>query len=296
MLLALLSGACSRGAPSGASPTTDLTTQVTSPEPSITIAPPTRTPAPLAARVNGWEITLAEYQAELALYQAATGTNLATEDKQRVLDDLIDQALLAQAAQEKGYIVDAAMLKERMEQMANQLSGQQAMTDGLTLPAWINAHGFTDETFQQALRRSMASAWMRDQIIASVEKTAEQVHARQILLYNAEDANAALASLQAGSDFGELAFKYDPVTGGDLGWFPRGYLTDPKVEEAAFILQPSQYSPVLESPAGFHILQVVERETQRPLDPQVLLTLQALALKEWVEQQRSSSDIQVLTP
>ncbi len=43
--------------------------------------------------------------------------------------------------------------------------------------------------------------------------------------------------LQAGADFATLAYRYDPLTGGDLGWFPRGVLTQPAVEEAAFSLQ-----------------------------------------------------------
>jgi len=61
---------------------------------------------PLAATVNGEEITLAEYQDELKRYQAEVGTELATEAEQRVLNELIDQLLLAQGAAEAGYLAD----------------------------------------------------------------------------------------------------------------------------------------------------------------------------------------------
>jgi hypothetical protein len=69
--------------------------------PTPTNVPPSATPQPLAARVNGEEITLEQYQAELARYQVEVGTELATEDQQKVLDDLIDQILLAQGAVER---------------------------------------------------------------------------------------------------------------------------------------------------------------------------------------------------
>jgi peptidyl-prolyl cis-trans isomerase C len=129
-----------------------------------------------------------------------------------------------------------------------------------------------------------------------VPKEAEQIHARQILLYNADQANEVMAELEAGNDFGNLALKYDPLTGGDLDWFPRGYLPAENLEAAAFSLEPGQYTPVIETPAGFHILQVLERDPNRPLTPDALRALQIKALQEWLEMERAESEIQVLLP
>lgn len=251
---------------------------------------PSVTSAPLAAKVNGLEIGLAEYQSELAMYQAAKGTELAPEDKKRVLDDMIDQALLAQAAQEKGFTVDEAILQERIKQLADKSGGDQA------LQTWLATYRYDEQSFQRALARSIGAAWMRDQIAAAVPPTAEQVHARQILLYTAEQADEIYQQLKAGNDFGNLALKYDPLTGGDLGWFPRGYLLDKKVEQAAFSLQPEQFSAVIESPAGFHILQVLERDPQHPLLPDTRLALQTQAVIDWLTQRRSQSQIEITVP
>jgi peptidyl-prolyl cis-trans isomerase C len=253
-----------------------------------TPAPPTQ--QPLAATVDGWEISLAEYQAELAQFKAARGTELAPEDEKQVLDDLIDQALLASAASQNGFRVDEAMLDERTQRLIDQL-GDQAALDG-----WMQAYGYDQATFRQALKRAIASAWMRDQIAAGVPKTAEQVHARQILTYNLDQANEVMGLLKAGNDFGNLAAQYDPVTRGDLGWFPRGYLLDDKLDEIAFSLQPNAYSEVVETLAGYHILQVLERDAQRPLTPEALLALQGQAIQSWLVERRSQSEIQVLLP
>jgi len=228
LLLALLS-ACRTAPPRTAQTTPSIATEQPSPQAAATTAAaPTSIPAtqqPLAAIADGWEISLAEYQAELAQYKAAQGTELAAEDEQRVLDELIDQALLAQAARQNGFSPDEALLDERTQRLVDQLG------DRIALENWMQTYGYDEATFRRALARSVASAWMRDQIAASVPKTAEQVHARQILLYNAEQANEVLGLLKAGNDFGNLAVKYDPITRGDLGWFPRGYLLDQKLEE-----------------------------------------------------------------
>ena len=75
---------------------------------------------------------------------------------------------------------------------------------------------------------------MKQQILAEAGTTAEQVHARQILVTSQEEADAVMAQLAAGASFDDLAYEYDELTGGELGWFPRGYLLQPAVEDAAF--------------------------------------------------------------
>ncbi len=255
--------------------------------------PPTPTPEPLAARVNGEAITLAEYQAELARYQAASGTSAAVqppEDESHVLDDLIALVLLAQGAAEAGFHLDEAGLQARLDALVAQLGSSQALQD------WIAAHGYTEQDFRRALARQAAAAWMRDKIIANVPENTEQVHARQILLYNLDQANQVLAQVRAGTDFATLASEYDPIAGGDLGWFPRGYLTVPELDQAVFSLQAGQVSDVIQTRLGFHIVQVIERDPAHPLEPSARLALQSRALQDWLAQRRSQSQIEVLLP
>jgi len=163
------------------------------------------------------------------------------------------------------------------------------------LASWKSEHGYTDESFQSALKRATEAAWMRDKIITAVPGTAEQVHAQQILLYN-EDAAAKVADqLNAGAKFEDLAVLYDPNTGGELGWFPRGYLLEPELEEAAFSLEPGQFSDVIPTEVGYHILLVVERDPQHTLSPDAYLVMQEKALGDWLTQKRAESDI-ILAP
>ncbi len=78
-----------------------------------------------------------------------------------------------------------------------------------------------------------------------------------------KQALALLDSIKQGADFAVLAKKYseDPgsaVAGGDLGFVKRGVFY-PEFEAAAFALQTNQLSGVVESPAGFHIIQLMDR-------------------------------------
>jgi peptidyl-prolyl cis-trans isomerase C len=262
--------------------------------PTATPAPPTPTPVPAAAIVNGEVIPLEEFNASLQQLQAAhqeTGVTATPEEqKQLVLDDLIAQTLLAQAAIQAGHAVEDAALQTRIDELSAALGGQDKLAD------WIIRNGYNDGSFRSALRRSMLAAWQRDNLLAAVPRTAEQIHARQILVLREQTANDLYAQLQAGADFATLAYRYDPLTGGDLGWFPRGGLTQPAVEEAAFSLETGSFSAVIPTSFGYQIVQVIERDPARPLSPEALLNAQQQALLDWVAQQKASAGISVQVP
>jgi peptidyl-prolyl cis-trans isomerase SurA len=69
-----------------------------------------------------------------------------------------------------------------------------------------------------------------------------------------------LVALRGGAEFATAArrFSDDPGTkedGGDLGWFRRGRMLR-EFEQVAFRLRPGQISDVVETPYGFHLIQV----------------------------------------
>jgi parvulin-like peptidyl-prolyl isomerase len=259
--------------------------------PTITVIPTsTATPViPPAISVNGEGISIDEFQAELARYQqaqASLGKPVPQETAiQSVRSDLVDTLLLEQGAASKNFIVDDSIVQSRMDALSAKVGGAGS------LATWETAHGYSDADFRSILRRQIAAAWMRDQVAASVPTTAEQVHIKQILLYNAGEAQKVLGLLQAGGIFSDLAAENDPVAKGELGWFPRGYLPSQPIEDAAFALQPGQYSAIIQDDTGYHILYLVELNPARVLSPDALLTLQERAVQSWLTQQREHSTI-----
>jgi len=261
--------------------------------PTATPVPPTATAEPSAATVNGESLTLSEFQSELTQYksaQNALGKTVSDQDATKtVLEDLIAQVLLEQGAKAAGYKITDSALQSRIDALATQLGGADKLSQ------WESAHGYTDASFRIDLKRSIDAAWMRDKIIHAVPNTADQVHVQQILLYNANDAQSVLGQLQGGTDFNTLAAQYDPNAHGDLGWFPKGYLLDPTVEQAAFSLSVGQTSGVIQTGVGYDIIKVLARDAQHPLSPDAYLAMQEQALKNWVTQQRAQAAV-VLAP
>ncbi len=265
------------------------------PEPTVTPTatstpqPPTATPEPMALTVNGEGITVVEFNAEVQRYltsQEGLGKTVSPEEaSETVKEDLTAQLLLAQGARMEGFTLDEAGLQARMESLAAQVGGAESLS------RWQSEHGYSELAFRSALKRAAESAWMRDKILAGVPSTVEQVHVQQILLYNQDTAQRFLTQLNGGADFDELALQADPITRGDLGWVPRGYLLEPKIEEAAFNLTIGEYSDVIATDVGFHILRILARDPERPLSPDAYLSLQELALQTWINAQRQQAEI-----
>lgn len=284
---------CGSKTPSPAATTSTPLPPTASATPAATFTP-TVPPVPLALRIDGEGISQAEFDASLAQLKQAeesSGAQATDEDRRKqVTAAFVDEALLARAAREAGHTLEDAALDERIAQIAAQRGGETGLND------WLAANGYTLESFRAALRRSLEAAWQRDQILNAVPLTAEQVHARQILVLTEAAARQVESQVKtAGANFATYAFGYDLSTGGDLGWFPRGYLTQPAVEEAAFALQPGEISAIIQTPLGYHIVQVIERQADRPLSPDARQALQRKALEDWLAQRRTQAAIEILT-
>lgn len=287
LLLVFMAAACTAPILTTATAATQVPTE------TVTLLLPTSTSVPFAATVNGDGIWLDIYNTSLGqLKQAAADKGITYNDdqmRQMVLDDLIAQTLLAHAAYVDGFTLDQAVVDAKLSDMAGVLGSKEA------LEKWIAQNGYTDASFDQVLKTDLAAEFEKAKIISQVGDTADQVHARQILVSTEARANQVIAEL-AGADFATVANEYDPLTGGELGWFPKGYLTEPKVEEAAFTLQPGQFSGIIQTELGYHIVYVIERDAAHPLTADARNVLQHLALQDWIAQQKADSVIKILLP
>ncbi len=260
---------------------------------------PTETSQPAAAMVNGEPIPLVDYESELARYIASLVPRPTTpkdEHKNTVIEELIGQTLLAQAAVENGYKADEAQAQAHLDSLKQKAGGDAAFQE------WLLANGYTADSFTAALKHADAAAWMRDKIVGDVPASAEQVHGRQILRLDEGEAKIILGRLQTGEKFADVAAEFDPTGHGDLGWFPKGYLLVPKLDEVFFgtsqvkALQPGEISPIIQSPLGFHIVEVVERQSGRPLAADALQKVRQEALARWLVEKRDQAQVTINLP
>lgn len=259
---------------------------------------------PLAARVNGMPILLSEYEKQVAEWEAAflsQNTGLSESDRQamiaqgrrQVLDVMIEQALIEQAAAQAGITVTDQEVQDTIARDIQE-NGGQAKFD-----AWLQANNWTVEEYQKRQRSMMIASKMFEYVTRDVPTRAEQVHARHILVAGEQEARDILAQLQAGADFGVLAAQHslDPSTkdsGGDLGFFPRGTLVVPEVEEAAFALGVGQISDVITSAMGYHIVQVLERVPDMTLTEESWQALKETTFRRWLAGLWDTAQIEIL--
>ena len=294
--VALIAAGCGSSGSETATPQdfpTAAINPIESPTPSASPTP-TPIPIPAAAIVNGEVIPLSYFEHEVQRYKASfsEGETLPSdaEISEHVLNTLIEQQLLSQVARSSGYTFTEQMLEEKIANLLAELGSGSALT------SWMQANFYDDAEFRMALRLGSEAAWQRDQIIASVPDAVEQVRARQIFSRTAEEAQYALASLNSGVSFDELAWRYSPETGGELGWFPRGYLLFPAIEEVAFSLPVGLHSEIIQTEIGYHIIEVMEHVDSYPLTTDAKLSLQAKALADWLQAERAKAQIEITMP
>ena len=70
--------------------------------------------------------------------------------------------------------------------------------------------------------------------------------------------------------------------GGQYDWTSKGSLKNEAVDQAIFTLPVSELSPIIESPEGFHIVRVIEREDEG----MVPFTQAQVEIKEQIKKQR----------
>lgn len=77
--------------------------------------------------------------------------------------------------------------------------------------------------------------------------------------------------------------------GGDLGWQPRGYFVQ-EFEDAVFGLPVMQISDPVTTTYGVHIIEVLEKDPNHPLEGSALEQKRANALEDWLKQVRADAD------
>jgi len=245
--------------------------------------------------------------------------SLATD----VLDQMIDDELVRQEASKRNITVSEDELEAEIEQQFGYIRNPPTPTPvpitatvGITLTPTPTTAPMTLDEFQQnynqyvvALRKydvsettfrrlfesSLFSTKLQEALAAEVLLTAEQVHVRHILVQTEDEAKAVVDRLKAGEDFATLAKELSQDTsnkeeGGDLGWFPRGQMVT-EFEDAAFALQPGETSAPVQTSYGYHIIQLIERDENRPLDEAMLEQKKSTALEDWLTVQRKSEGI-----
>ena len=256
-----------------------------------------------AAIVNGQAISLASFDRQVRLVRDSmvsqgldpkSAEGKATLDQMRadILEQMIDAELMRQGAAKEGISVSDSDVNSRLEQVRKDAGGDEAFKKSL------KEANLTEADFRTLiLRDQIIYERLYDKLAAALPKTAEQVRVRHILLNTEKEASDARSRLAKGEDFAALAkaLSLDSGSkdnGGDLGFFPRGVL-DPGFEDAAFTLKINEVG-VVATDYGYHVMQVLEREANRQIAPEVMQILGEEAINKYLDSLRSQAKVQRL--
>jgi peptidyl-prolyl cis-trans isomerase C len=247
--------------------------------------PPEARPAPRAvALVNGEPVTADALARELREAQAGTAGADANVDvlRRRILDELIERALLLQEAKARGVVVgqdqvERELLRVRADypgthfddllarERVSQAELKTRLRDQLTLERLFEAEVFP------AVKVGDADVQGYYAEHGPEFQEPESVHVLQVVVASKDEAIQVRDRLRKNpQSFAEVARKSsiapEGKSGGDLGLIGKGS-GFPEVFDVCFTLPVNTISDVTPSPYGFHVFKVTERRPaqQRPL-------------------------------
>lgn len=234
-----------------------------------------------------------------------------------VLDQLITEELILQAAESAGVSVPDSVIEQKMAQIRAQFSTEADYQEAL------KQSGLSDRSLRrQLLLNELVTRLLTPQVNVTDEDVKayfdehqaelgqpEQVRARHILVKTKEEAEKIRAQLEEGADFAELARKYSldessAADGGELGFLTADQLV-PEFSEAAFALEVGAISQPVQTQYGYHIIQVEEKKPAVPakleeVSRTIVETLTKDRIRQivpiWLRQLRAKATIQTFWP
>ncbi len=258
----------------------------------LPVAPPSADPVPetlpeIVARVNTHDITNEELERAVRSAEIQAGQALPTQFRDQVyrsvLDRLVSFHLLLQESESRGIAVDEAVVEERIESLKSNFPTTEAFETQLS--DWDTTLEILRGETRRDLLVELVLATVTPDVDIDVETTrafydqhTDQftqgggAQARHILIGLSPDAGdddktaarsraeSVASDLAAGGEFAALAQAHSEdqgsaANGGDLGTVVKGQ-TVPAFEAALFALSPGETSGVVETPFGFHIIQM----------------------------------------
>ena len=242
-----------------------------------------------AALVNGEPIYISDVELEAAA-QGKIEPNAPFgpdhPDFQPVLDQLIDQRLLAQEAVRRGLHQDTAA-RRRLEAGRERLLGNILVENLVASEVTETA---IDEMYAEQVK---------------LQQLDDEVRLRHILVETEDKAKAILQELQGGRDFTEAAFEHSEdirtrLDGGDFGWVAPNDMFEP-FPEIIGDTTTGQFSQPFQSAQGWHVLRVDERRTSPPktkdeMRPEIVTFLTFTQISDVLRDLRIDADIRQRNP
>jgi peptidyl-prolyl cis-trans isomerase C len=217
---------------------------------------PAASATPPVATVDGTPISRADYDFYTKrLLQGRPATELTAEQKNQVLDEMINMQLISSQAIKDGLEKDpdvATSLQVLRLRILADAESQKYLKDKEPTDAELHAE--------------------YDTAVAGLDKT--EYHARHILLPTKEAAEAAIKKIKGGAKFDDVAkaesTDSSKASGGDLGWFTLARMAKPFSDAVKTLKKGEMTQTPVQTQFGWHVIKLEDtRESPPPPFEQV---------------------------
>jgi hypothetical protein len=250
------------------------------------------------AAQSGNTAAATQNQALISQIQADESNFAPASIQQSSVDRLVEDQLIQQGiATFEGQRVPPAVFAVAEKDVDARLAAfKKAFPKGETYAKFLNKNNLSDGDVRAGIRIELRREKMSGYLSGLLVSPSLQLHMRRIQVDKADVAtklHAQLVKDPSAQDWATVA-KQNSLdvnsknTGGDIGWIFNGN-TDQNIEAWAFggNVKPGDVSPVIKDVSGtFNIVQIVEINPSRAVDPSLLSAAQSNALDHYLTGQR----------
>lgn len=243
------------------------------------------------AIVDNEIILQSELEFQISIFASQRGMDpKSPELKTQILNSMIDEKLVYAQAELDSIVITEAEIDQRIDYQVKVLQQQYG-----SIAKIEEMYGMPIEKIKRELREDVRKNLMvqrlREKNFAPIEASRREVEAfyyaykdslgmipEKLHIYHIfrnpkttdklkkqyrDFAQAVLDSIKQGASFEDMATKYseDPGSkayGGDLGFVKKGVFY-PQFEAAAYALEVGEISNIIETPVGYHIIELLEK-------------------------------------
>jgi len=259
--ITLLLAACGKGQQAAAPATTDTTATATPP----------------VAIVDGTPISREAYDDYLkSLLRGKPLTDVTADEKNQVLDQMINMQLIAAQAEKDGLEKDPEVAT-RIALLRTQILADAAAQK------YVKANGPSDQELHAAYD-------------AATDKT--EYHASHILVPTKEKADQLIKKIKGGAKFEDVAkaesTDNSKANGGDLGWFTTARMVKPFGDAVKGLKKGEYTTDPVQTQYGWHIIKLADTR-DAPFDQmkaQLTNTLMQKKFQEYIENLKKTAKIE----
>jgi parvulin-like peptidyl-prolyl isomerase len=207
--------------------------------------------------------------------------------ERKMINKLIEDIVIAQLAKEWGITISEEAVKDAMNRPMNEMDSKQEVESRLERLYGWSLDDFGKKVVKKQLLRDKVAAQFNQKNSITDELNAK-IH-------------LAKKELDDGRDFADVAKKYSEGSsasaGGIMGWFAQGQLQD-EIGKEIFTMDSGQYTDVIETPLGLHIVNVDEVSE---VDGQKIIHISQIVVKRktlanFLDEEIRKRDVKVFLP